>query len=101
MEGTAAMLIVNARRAAGLSQAELARRAGLTRSVVNAYERGRRDPGAGALASLVAAADRELVTRPAPGAVDLERAGRVLVLVIELAELLPFRTRRGIGRSPF
>ena len=39
----------------GLSQAELARRAGMPRSVVNVYAKGHREPGANALARLAAA----------------------------------------------
>ena len=42
-------------RSSGLSQAELARRAGLPRSVVNAYVWGHREPGADTLARLAAA----------------------------------------------
>ena len=50
----------------GLSQAELARRAGMPRSVVNAYVQGSREPGADALARLAAAGGLELqLGRPA------------------------------------
>ena len=78
----------------GLSQAELSRRAGLPRSVVNVYLHGGREPGGDALARLAAAGGFELglVRRRAP--VDVERAGRILVQVLELAEALPFRPRR-------
>jgi transcriptional regulator with XRE-family HTH domain len=77
----------------GLSQAELARRAGMPRSVVNAYLRGSREPGADALARLAAAAGLELhlIRRRPP--VDADRAGKILVQVLELAEALPFRPR--------
>jgi len=59
-DAVAAELIVEARKQADLSQAELARRAGLPRSVLNAYENGRRQPGVDALARILAAAGREL-----------------------------------------
>ena len=49
-DGVAPELIGEIRRRSGLTQAELARRAGLPRSVLNAYERGRRQPGVDALA---------------------------------------------------
>jgi transcriptional regulator with XRE-family HTH domain len=77
----------------GLSQAELARRAGIPRSVLNVYVRGRREPGADMLVQLAGAAgfDLELARRTPP--VDPERAGRILVQVLELAEALPFRPR--------
>jgi transcriptional regulator with XRE-family HTH domain len=77
----------------GLSQAELARRAGLPRSVVNAYLKGTREPGADALARLAAAGGFELQLGRRQPPVDAERAGRILVQVLELAEALPFRPR--------
>lgn len=77
----------------GLSQAELARRAGMPRSVVNAYVRGKREPGADALARLAAAGGLELRLAPREPPVDPERASRILVQVLELAEALPFRPR--------
>ena len=81
----------------GLSQAELARRAGMPRSVVNAYVRGKREPGADALARLAAAGgfDLTLVSRRPP--VDVERASRILVQVLELAEALPYRPKPELG----
>lgn len=77
----------------GLSQAELARRAGLPRSVVNAYRRGRREPGADTLLRLAAAGGLELGLTPRRPSKDPERASRILVQVLELAEALPFRPR--------
>ena len=55
----------------GLSQAELARRAGLPRSVVNAYVRGSREPGANTLARLAAAGGLELSLAPRKSPVDV------------------------------
>ena len=77
----------------GFSQAELARRAGLPRSVVNAYLRGTREPGADALARLAAAGGFALDLTPRVPPVDPKRAGEILVQVLELAEALPFRPR--------
>jgi transcriptional regulator with XRE-family HTH domain len=77
----------------GLSQAELARRAGLPRSVVNAYLKGSREPGADALTRLATAGGMELRLAPRRPPVDPERASRILVQVLELAEALPFRPR--------
>src|SRR5262245_31323419 len=80
--------------ASGLTQAELARRAGMPRSVVNAYVRGKREPGEKALTRLAAAGGLEfkLVRRKPP--VDVGRASKLLVQVLELAEALPFRPKR-------
>jgi transcriptional regulator with XRE-family HTH domain len=81
----------------GLSQAELARRAGMPRSVVNAYVRGKREPGADALARLAAAGGLELKLERRRPPVDVKRAGKILVQVLELAEALPFRPRAELG----
>jgi transcriptional regulator with XRE-family HTH domain len=75
----------------GLTQAELARRAGIPRSVLNAYLRGHREPGAEALQRIAAAAGFALRPRRRRPAVDPERAGEILVQVLGLAEALPFR----------
>jgi uncharacterized protein len=86
-------LIREIRRESGLRQAELARRAGLPRSVVSAYEHGRRQPGVDALAGLAAAAGLELRIGPSTAAVDPIRAGRILAQALDLAEALPGRRR--------
>jgi hypothetical protein len=61
-------MIKEARLRAGLSQAELARRAGVTQSVISVYESGRRQPALPTLASLVATTGYDLVVelRAAP-----------------------------------
>lgn len=56
----AAVVLRAARKRAGLSQVELARRAGVTQSVISAYESGRRQPSLLTLAALVEAAGYEL-----------------------------------------
>jgi len=48
-------LLREARRAAGLTQVQLARRAGVTQSVISAYESGRREPALSTLVRLVEA----------------------------------------------
>lgn len=64
----------------------------MPRSVINAYERGGREPGADALAHIAAAAGMELRVGRRPS-VDLDRAGRVLDRVLDFAEALPHRKR--------
>ncbi len=91
------MLTSEILRLSGLSQAELARRAGMPRSVVNAYVRGKREPGADALARLAAAAGFDLTLSPRKAPVDVDRASKILVQVLELAEALPFRPRPELG----
>jgi uncharacterized protein len=53
----------SARRQAGLSQAELGRRAGVTQSVISAYESGTRQPSLPTLARLIEAAGSVLDIR--------------------------------------
>ena len=56
----AGALLRQARKRAGLSQVDLASRAGVTQSVVSAYESGQRQPSLPALARLIDAAGFEL-----------------------------------------
>jgi transcriptional regulator with XRE-family HTH domain len=90
-------LVEEIRRRSGLSQAELARRAGLPRSVFNVYLRGRREPGADALLRIAAAAGLDLQPTPRRPPVDAAQASRRLVQVLELAEALPYRPRESLG----
>jgi transcriptional regulator with XRE-family HTH domain len=99
MSGTsssAASLLQMALFRSGLSQAELARRAGLSRSVINAYLKGRREPGADVLLRIVAAAGGKLELSEHKPPVDPVRAGKILMQVVGLAEALPFRPRAEI-----
>jgi len=56
----AAALLREARRRSGLTQVELARRAGVAQSVISVYESGRRQPALPTLAALVRAAGLDL-----------------------------------------
>lgn len=93
-------LLKEIQRASGLSQAELARRAGVPRSVLNVYLRGRREPGADALHRIAAAGGFDLGLTPRKAPVDEERASKILVQVLELAEALPFRPRAEMEFPP-
>jgi transcriptional regulator with XRE-family HTH domain len=94
---SAAEMIVRARESAGISQAELARRIGVPRSVMNVYEHGRREPGADVLLHIVAATGNQLDLTPRKSTLDPNRAARILEQVIELAEALPYRPRPEVG----
>jgi transcriptional regulator with XRE-family HTH domain len=89
----AASLANEIHKRSGLSQAELARRAGMPRSVVNVYLKGRREPGADTLARLAAAGGFQLGLAQKRPPVDPDRAGAILTQVLELAEALPYRPR--------
>jgi transcriptional regulator with XRE-family HTH domain len=99
-DNLAAGLITRIRQTSGFSQTELAQRSGLDRSVLSAYEHGRRQPSVAALARLAAAAGMELGLAPAGNAAADERAGRVLAQVLELAEALPYRPREELRYPP-
>lgn len=77
-------LLRRARLTAGLTQTELARRAGVTQSVISAYESGRREPALSTLARLVEAAgarlhlDLEDGDESAPPALPASDRGRLL-----------------------
>src|SRR5215207_9134357 len=86
-------MVMEILRRSGLSQAELARRAGMPRSVVNVYAKGRREPGVDTLARLASAAGLQLELGKRSAPVDPHRASRILVEVLELAEALPFKPK--------
>ncbi|MDT4922786.1 MAG: hypothetical protein QOG01_499 [Pseudonocardiales bacterium] len=58
-------LVARLRRASGLSQGELARRAGTSRPTLSAYEHGRKSPSLDTVERLAAAAGQELLISPA------------------------------------
>lgn len=94
MTGPTSTLLREIHRRSGLTQAELARRAGIPRSVVNTYLRGHREAGADALFRIAAAGRLELRLARRTPPVDAKRAGRRLTEVLDLAEALPFRRAR-------
>jgi transcriptional regulator with XRE-family HTH domain len=80
-------ILREARLRAGLTQRELARRAGTSQSVVARIEQGRSDPGTATLARLLAAAGFELRAELTPIAVAdthmLDDVARILALTPE------------------
>jgi transcriptional regulator with XRE-family HTH domain len=94
-----AAIIQAVRKRQGLTQAELARRAGTSQPVVSAYEHGRRDPTMATLRKLVEAGGERLhleavLSRPdLPPPADPDEHGRRLLDVLSLADAIPHRTR--------
>lgn len=87
-----------ARKRSGLTQGQLAERAGTSQATVSAYESGRKQPSAETFSRLLLAAGTRLQVSaevgPAvrfPGRAERERRGAILKQVIELAEALPSR----------
>jgi len=97
---SAAALVAEILQKSGLTQAELARRAGLQRSVLNAYLRGHREPGGDALLRLAGAAGVKLELGERRPPVDPQRAGYILNQVLGLAEALPFRPHAEMAYPP-
>lgn len=94
------------RRRHGLTQHELAVRAGTSQPVISAYERGHRDPTYGTLRRLVEAGGERLrleavVARSdiAPPA-DVGEHARRLLDVLSLADAIPVRRRRSALDAP-
>jgi transcriptional regulator with XRE-family HTH domain len=95
-------MIKDARRRAGVSQAELARRSGVARPIINAYERGRREPSVAAAERLMQAAGCRLAVLPALRRPDPHRAARDLAAVLALADAIPTRAaRKALAYPPF
>jgi transcriptional regulator with XRE-family HTH domain len=90
-------LIRDARRRAGLTQAELAELSGTSQATISAYEHGAKTPAPDTLGRVLAAAGMRLTAVPAsrpvrvPRAGELDRRSRVLAQVLDLAERLPAR----------
>lgn len=90
----------DARRRAGLTQSALAELVGTSQATISAYENSSKQPAVATLARLLAATGSRLAVvegRPPviePSEAELERAGRRLAEVLELAEALPVRHSR-------
>src|SRR5580704_11616975 len=100
------MIIQAVRRRQGLSQAELARRAGTSQPVISAYEHGRRDPTYETLRKLVEAGgerlqlDAVLPGSDLPPSTDLHEHARRLLDVLSLADAIPARRRSPVLTAP-
>jgi uncharacterized protein len=70
---TPGALLRRARKRAGITQQELAARAGVAQSVISAYESGHRQPAVPTLAALIEAAGYELVMDLRPKPPELSR----------------------------
>jgi transcriptional regulator with XRE-family HTH domain len=101
-----ATLIKAVRRRQGLTQADLARRAGTSQPVISAYEHGRRDPTYDTLRRLVEAGGERLQLdavppRPdLPPSADANEHARRLLDVLSLADAIPVRRRSRVLTAP-
>ncbi len=101
-----AALIKAIRRRHGLTQADLARRAGTSQPVISAYERGHRDPTYGTLRKLVEASgdrlhlDADAPESDLPPPSDVHEHARRLLDVLSLADAIPPRRRSAVLVAP-
>lgn len=98
-----ATIILRARQRSGLSQRELASRAGTSAAAVCLYESGQRTPRTDTLTRLTAACGVQLdvfLAVPAES-IRLEANGRALESVLDLAGHLPTRPRRTLDAPVF
>lgn len=104
-------LAARARRASGLSQIEVARRAGTSRPTLSAYEHGQRNPTLETLERVLAANGQELISVPKPRfARHSDRRGRPFHVPDQLPRLsieqalatvvLPAHVDWSSGRKP-
>src|SRR6476469_6787474 len=98
-------LLHHVRTAKGLSQRQLAERAGTSQPVISAYEHGRRDPTFGTLHRLVAAAGVQLhvTSRPQPEIdppADEHEHARRLLDVLSLVDAIPTSPRSTTLAAP-
>lgn len=101
------LLLRSVRERNGLTQAEVAARAGTSQPVVSAYEHGRRGPTVAMLERLVGAAGGQLTLGARhPAASDLvppsspEEHARRLLDVLSLADAIPRRRRAATLEMP-
>lgn len=85
---TASELLRETRRRAGLTQVELARRAGVAQSVISAYESGRRQPALPTLLALIRSAGMDLTMTLRP------RTDRATALSGPIGRIVRQRRRR-------
>jgi uncharacterized protein len=100
---SAARLIRGAREQAGMSQTDLARRAGVAQPVISAYETGKREPSLPVLEKLINATGHDLLIdltrKDLPAGTRLEHIRRHRDEVIELAAKRGIHNIRVFGSS--
>ena len=97
MDDVVARQLLRVRERAGLSQRELARRAGLLADVLSAYETGGREPSAAVFQRIVHAAGGTVVVS-VPSAQERRQRDEQLQDVLALADALPHRTPAPLSR---
>jgi transcriptional regulator with XRE-family HTH domain len=97
-------LVAKARARSGLTQRQLAGRAGTSAAAICNYESGAQVPRFDTLVRIVEAAGNSLVCevwRRRPDTIDLSRNARILEDVLDLADHLPHRPTDELVFPPF
>ena len=89
MPRIAARMLADARRASGLSQAELADRAGIQRTALTMYETGARIPGADAFVRLMTATGAPVYSGRAGTRIDCWRNSEVFASLATVLDAVP------------
>jgi len=106
MDELVGRLLVSMRKRQGLTQVQLADRAGTSQPVISAYEHSRRDPSVATLRRLVEAGGERLsIHLESPKESPMtpggdEEHGRRLVQLLHLADAIPRRRRTPELRAP-
>lgn len=93
-------LLARVRAQVGLSQDELARRAGTSRTAISAYEHGRKSPSLDTVERLLESAGYELDARPRIGFVAVPGSRGRTLLVPDQLPRLPVRSALAAVRLP-
>ncbi|MFA5885534.1 MAG: helix-turn-helix transcriptional regulator [Acidimicrobiia bacterium] len=96
----AGWVLVEARRRADLTQAELAALISVPQSTISAYERGVREPTMPTLERMLRGAGFRVELELVPMGIDTERNGRVLRDLLGLVEVIPAGPKRGALSFP-
>ena len=92
MARTAGLMLVDARRAAGLSQAELAERAGVQRSALSMYETGAREPGVDTFFKLLTATGAAIEAERVGARIDCWRNSAIFSSLTSVLEAVPVKS---------
>ncbi len=90
-------MLLEARRAAGLTQVELSRRSGVPRTAISMYESGRREPGADVFLRLLTATGAALDQGRPTGEVDCYRNSQIFTSLTSILGSVPIKESEELG----
>ena len=90
-------MLLEARQAAGLTQAELARRSGVPRTAISMYENGSREPGADVFLRLLTATGAAVEQGRPTREVDCYRNSEVFTSLTSILNSVPIKDSEALG----